>query len=138
MSFLQVHMVLCIVESGMHRYFSRLQVFGYVLKVTEIVFHYGGILIINSQCFLQDVAVKVYFGNQCSEETLLDYKKEVRDDTSCQLDTTLIEHKFLIYSLPCFQVEIMKRLRHPNVLLFMGAVYSQDKSAIVTEFLPRY
>uniref|UniRef100_M1A4W1 non-specific serine/threonine protein kinase n=1 Tax=Solanum tuberosum TaxID=4113 RepID=M1A4W1_SOLTU len=57
-----------------------------------------------------DVAVKVYFGNQCSEETLLDYKKEV---------------------------EIMKRLRHPNVLLFMGAVYSQDKSAIVTEFLPR-
>ncbi|PHU08534.1 Serine/threonine-protein kinase EDR1 [Capsicum chinense] len=57
-----------------------------------------------------DVAVKVYFGNQCNEETLLDYKKEV---------------------------EIMKRLRHPNVLLFMGAVYSQEKSAIVTEFLPR-
>ncbi|XP_015083358.1 putative proline-rich receptor-like protein kinase PERK11 isoform X1 [Solanum pennellii] len=57
-----------------------------------------------------DVAVKVYFGNQCSEETLLDYKKEV---------------------------EIMKRLRHPNVLLFMGAVYSQEKSAIITEFLPR-
>ncbi|KAK4349667.1 hypothetical protein RND71_032422 [Anisodus tanguticus] len=25
-----------------------------------------------------DVAVKVYFGNQCSEETLLDYKKEAR------------------------------------------------------------
>ncbi|XP_060180055.1 uncharacterized protein LOC132609881 isoform X1 [Lycium barbarum] len=57
-----------------------------------------------------DVAVKVYFANQCSEETLLDYKKEV---------------------------EIMKRLRHPNVLLFMGAVFSQEKPAIVTEFLPR-
>ncbi|CAN4077367.1 unnamed protein product [Withania somnifera] len=57
-----------------------------------------------------DVAVKVYHWNQCSEETMLDYKKEV---------------------------EIMKRLRHPNVLLFMGAVFSQEKSAIVTEFLPR-
>ncbi|MCD7450460.1 hypothetical protein HAX54_006530 [Datura stramonium] len=57
-----------------------------------------------------DVAVKAYFGNQCSEDTLLEYKKEV---------------------------EIMKRLRHPNVLLFMGAVFSQEKPAIVTEYLPR-
>lgn len=31
----------------------------------------------------------------------------------------------------------MKKLRHPNVLLFMGAVYSPDRLAIVTEFLPR-
>ncbi|XP_060207133.1 uncharacterized protein LOC132634959 [Lycium barbarum] len=57
-----------------------------------------------------DVAVKVYFGNQCGEATLLDYKKEI---------------------------DIMKRLRHPNVLLFMGAVSSQEKLAIVTEYLPR-
>ncbi|OIT26749.1 PREDICTED: serine/threonine-protein kinase B-raf-like [Nicotiana attenuata] len=57
-----------------------------------------------------DVAVKVYFGNQCCDGTLLEYKKEV---------------------------EIMKRLRHPNVLLFMGAIFSQEKPAIVTEFLPR-
>lgn len=35
------------------------------------------------------------------------------------------------------QIDIMKRLRHPNVLLFMGAVCSQEKLAIVTEFLPR-
>jgi hypothetical protein len=35
------------------------------------------------------------------------------------------------------QVDIMKRLRHPNVLLFMGAIYSQEKHAIVTELLPR-
>ncbi|KAK4363776.1 hypothetical protein RND71_019017 [Anisodus tanguticus] len=35
------------------------------------------------------------------------------------------------------EVEIMKRLRHPNVLLFTGAVFSQEKPAIVTEFLPR-
>ncbi|PSS11436.1 Serine/threonine-protein kinase [Actinidia chinensis var. chinensis] len=59
-----------------------------------------------------DVAIKVYFGSDCSEETLLDYKKEIG---------------------------IMRRLRHPNVLLFMGAVYSREreKLAIVTEFLPR-
>uniref|UniRef100_B9GW76 non-specific serine/threonine protein kinase n=1 Tax=Populus trichocarpa TaxID=3694 RepID=B9GW76_POPTR len=57
-----------------------------------------------------DVAVKIYFGNQYKEETLLDYQKEI---------------------------DIMKRLRHPNVLLFMGAVYSPERLAIVTEFLPR-
>ncbi|MED6149313.1 hypothetical protein PIB30_061230 [Stylosanthes scabra] len=57
-----------------------------------------------------DVAVKVYFGNGYTEETLHDYKKEI---------------------------DIMKRLRHPNVLLFMGAVYSQERLAIVTELLPR-
>ncbi|KAD4178362.1 hypothetical protein E3N88_26953 [Mikania micrantha] len=57
-----------------------------------------------------DVAVKVYFGNQYSEKALQDYNKET---------------------------DIMKRLRHPNVLLFMGSVCSQDKLAIVTELLPR-
>ncbi|KAG6782744.1 hypothetical protein POTOM_012158 [Populus tomentosa] len=57
-----------------------------------------------------DVAVKIYFGNQYKEETLQDYQKEI---------------------------DIMKRLRHPNVLLFMGAVYSPERIAIVTEFLPR-
>ncbi|KAJ0775261.1 putative protein kinase TKL-CTR1-DRK-2 family [Helianthus annuus] len=57
-----------------------------------------------------DVAVKVYFGNQYSEKALQEYNKEI---------------------------DIMKRLRHPNVLLFMGSVCSQDKLAIVTELLPR-
>ncbi|KAJ1376147.1 Serine-threonine/tyrosine-protein kinase, catalytic domain [Sesbania bispinosa] len=57
-----------------------------------------------------DVAIKVYFGNGYTEETLQDYRKEI---------------------------DIMKRLRHPNVLLFMGAVYSQERLAIVTELLPR-
>ncbi|XP_030538214.1 serine/threonine-protein kinase STY8 isoform X2 [Rhodamnia argentea] len=57
-----------------------------------------------------DVAIKVYVGNEYSEDTLQDYKKEI---------------------------EIMKRLRHPNVLLFMGAVYSKERPAIVTEFMPR-
>eukprot|EP01018_Ginkgo_biloba_P004723 Gb_28014 [translate_table: standard] len=35
------------------------------------------------------------------------------------------------------EVRIMKRLRHPNVLLFMGAVTSAPNLSIVTEFLPR-
>ncbi|KAF6154453.1 hypothetical protein GIB67_028345 [Kingdonia uniflora] len=57
-----------------------------------------------------DVAIKVYFGSEYREATLLDYYKEIT---------------------------IMKSLRHPNVLLFMGAVYSPERLAIVTEFLPR-
>ncbi|XP_039122203.1 dual specificity protein kinase shkE-like [Dioscorea cayenensis subsp. rotundata] len=57
-----------------------------------------------------DVAIKVYLGKDYREELLLEYKKEIA---------------------------IMKRLRHPNVLLFMGAVYSPDKLAIVTELLAR-
>ncbi|KAF3448501.1 hypothetical protein FNV43_RR09214 [Rhamnella rubrinervis] len=57
-----------------------------------------------------DVAIKVYFGNQYTEGILQEYKKEI---------------------------DIMKRLRHPNVLLFMGAASSEEQLAIVTEFLPR-
>ncbi|KAI3902165.1 hypothetical protein MKW92_026872 [Papaver armeniacum] len=57
-----------------------------------------------------DVAIKVYMGSDYQESTIQDYKKEI---------------------------SIMQRLRHPNVLLFMGAVYSPERLAIVTEFLPR-
>ncbi|XP_010538797.1 PREDICTED: RGS domain-containing serine/threonine-protein kinase A isoform X2 [Tarenaya hassleriana] len=57
-----------------------------------------------------DVAVKVYFGGDYKVGTWLDCKNEIN---------------------------IMKKLRHPNVLLFMGAVYSQERFAIVTEFMPR-
>ncbi|CAI5948448.1 unnamed protein product [Closterium sp. NIES-65] len=35
------------------------------------------------------------------------------------------------------EIRIMEKLRHPNILLFMGAVASLDHLAIVTEFLPR-
>jgi serine/threonine protein kinase len=35
------------------------------------------------------------------------------------------------------EVSIMRRLRHPNIVLFMGVITSQDNMAIVTEFLPR-
>uniref|UniRef100_M8BWM6 Serine/threonine-protein kinase CTR1 n=1 Tax=Aegilops tauschii TaxID=37682 RepID=M8BWM6_AEGTA len=34
-------------------------------------------------------------------------------------------------------VRIMKRLRHPNVVLFMGAITRVPNLSIVTEFLPR-
>lgn len=36
------------------------------------------------------------------------------------------------------KVQIMKKLRHPNVVLFMGAVTRPPNLSIVTEFLPRY
>lgn len=41
---------------------------------------------------------------------------------------------------PCLncKVRIMKRLRHPNVVLFMGAVTRAPNLSIVTEFLPRF
>ncbi|XP_073158853.1 probable serine/threonine-protein kinase SIS8 isoform X2 [Henckelia pumila] len=35
------------------------------------------------------------------------------------------------------EIQIMKRLRHPNVVLFMGAVTRPPNLSIVTEFLPR-
>ncbi|XP_042055626.1 probable serine/threonine-protein kinase SIS8 [Salvia splendens] len=57
-----------------------------------------------------DVAVKVYTGTQYDEETLADYKKEI---------------------------DIMRRLRHPNVLLFMGASCTKERIAFVTEYMNR-
>ncbi|XP_073111937.1 uncharacterized protein [Elaeis guineensis] len=57
-----------------------------------------------------DVAIKLYLRKDYHEGALLDFKEEI---------------------------SIMKRLRHPNVLLFMGAAYSPERLAIVTEFLPR-
>ncbi|KAI3950989.1 hypothetical protein MKW98_026443 [Papaver atlanticum] len=56
-----------------------------------------------------DVALKVFFKFECSDDLLQSFRQEV----------------FL-----------MKKFRHPNVLLFMGAVTSPHL-CIVTEFLPR-
>lgn len=42
------------------------------------------------------------------------------------------------FSLFQFKVRIMRRLRHPNVVLFMGAVTRPPNLSIITEFLPRY
>ncbi|CAN6469022.1 unnamed protein product [Victoria cruziana] len=57
-----------------------------------------------------DVAVKVFAKQEYSEEIIESFRQEVL---------------------------LMKRLRHPNVLLFMGAVTSPERLCIVTEFLPR-
>ncbi|XP_008797466.2 serine/threonine-protein kinase pakF-like [Phoenix dactylifera] len=57
-----------------------------------------------------DVAVKVFSKQEYSDEVILSFRQEV---------------------------SLMKRLRHPNILLFMGAVTSPQRLCIVTEFLPR-
>ncbi|MBA0588739.1 hypothetical protein Gorai_001831 [Gossypium raimondii] len=63
-------------------------------------------------CFgtLVDVAVKVFSKQEYSDDVIDSFRQEV---------------------------SLMKRLRHPNVLLFMGAVTSPERLCIVTEFLPR-
>ncbi|XP_026460786.1 protein kinase byr2-like [Papaver somniferum] len=60
----------------------------------------------------------------------------------CGSDVALKLFSKLDYSddlLHSFRQEVLliKRLRHPNVLLFMGAVASPEHLCIVTEFLPR-
>ncbi|KAK9058916.1 hypothetical protein SSX86_023764 [Deinandra increscens subsp. villosa] len=57
-----------------------------------------------------DVAVKIFNKQEYPDDMIVSFRKEV----------------FL-----------MKRLRHPNILLFMGAVISPLHLCIVTEFLPR-
>ncbi|KAI3991525.1 hypothetical protein MKX01_017144 [Papaver californicum] len=57
-----------------------------------------------------DVAIKVFFNSDYSEQLLRCFREEVL---------------------------LMKRLRHPNVVLFMGEVISPQHQCIVTEFLPR-
>ncbi|XP_027339916.1 probable serine/threonine-protein kinase SIS8 isoform X1 [Abrus precatorius] len=57
-----------------------------------------------------EVAVKRFLDQDISGESLEEFKSEV---------------------------QIMKRLRHPNVVLFMGAVTRPPNLSIVTEFLPR-
>ncbi|KAJ9559370.1 hypothetical protein OSB04_013984 [Centaurea solstitialis] len=59
---------------------------------------------------VQDVAVKLFVYQEYSDDVILSFRKEVA---------------------------LMKRLRHPNILLFMGAVTSPPHLSIVTEFLPR-
>ncbi|KAL4592416.1 hypothetical protein LXL04_005410 [Taraxacum kok-saghyz] len=57
-----------------------------------------------------DVAVKVFSRQEYSDDVILSFRQEV---------------------------SLMKRLRHPNILLFMGAVTAPQRLCIVTEFLPR-
>lgn len=57
-----------------------------------------------------DVAVKILIDQEIHEERLKEFLREVA---------------------------IMKRLRHPNIVLFMGAVTKHPNLSIVTEYLPR-
>ncbi|KAL0916294.1 hypothetical protein M5K25_013792 [Dendrobium thyrsiflorum] len=57
-----------------------------------------------------DVAVKVFSKQEYSDEMIFSFRQEV---------------------------SLMKKLRHPNILLFMGAILSPERLCIVTEFLPR-
>lgn len=57
-----------------------------------------------------DVAIKVFTEQEYSKELLQSFQEEVA---------------------------IMRKLRHPNILLFMGAVASSGRLCIVSEFLPR-
>ncbi|XP_038719120.1 uncharacterized protein LOC120011982 isoform X3 [Tripterygium wilfordii] len=57
-----------------------------------------------------DVAIKVFSKQEYSDDVIHSFRQEV---------------------------SLMKRLRHPNVLLFMAAVTSPQRLCIVTEFLPR-
>ncbi|KAK8704077.1 hypothetical protein V6N13_047710 [Hibiscus sabdariffa] len=59
---------------------------------------------------LQDVAIKIFPNLEYSDDVINSFKQEA---------------------------SLMKRLRHPNVLLFMGAVTSPQRLCIVTEFLSR-
>ncbi|RZC89835.1 hypothetical protein C5167_035831 [Papaver somniferum] len=64
----------------------------------------------HGQWYGSDVAIKVIFKLEYTDDLLGSFRQEVL---------------------------LMKRLRHPNVLLFMGAAMSPHHLCIVTEFLPR-
>ncbi|OEL32485.1 Serine/threonine-protein kinase CTR1 [Dichanthelium oligosanthes] len=64
----------------------------------------------HAQWYGSDVAVKVFSKQEYSEEMVDTFRQEV---------------------------SLMKKLRHPNIILFMGAVASPERLCIVTEFLPR-
>ncbi|WVZ49702.1 hypothetical protein U9M48_001035 [Paspalum notatum var. saurae] len=64
----------------------------------------------HAQWYGSDVAVKVFSKQEYSEEMIDTFRQEV---------------------------SLMKKLRHPNIILFMGAVASPERLCIITEFLPR-
>ncbi|CAI7728587.1 unnamed protein product [Closterium sp. NIES-54] len=69
----------------------------------------GGLYPVNTR-FWQEVAVKKLIDQEIPADAVEDFKSEVA---------------------------MMHRLRHPNILLFMGAIIDPPHLSIVTEFLPR-
>uniref|UniRef100_A0A0A9DR24 non-specific serine/threonine protein kinase n=1 Tax=Arundo donax TaxID=35708 RepID=A0A0A9DR24_ARUDO len=72
-----------------------------------------------------EVTVKKFLQQDISSDAL----EEFRTETVLWMQNSHIFH--------LAEVGIMKRLRHPNVVLFMGAVTRVPNLSIVTEFLPR-
>ena len=85
----------------------------------------------------QDVAVKILMEQDFHAERFKEFLREVYmlipSNLYCNLPCSSV---ILIFSLR--QVAIMKRLRHPNIVLLMGAVTEPPNLSIVTEYLSRY
>ncbi|KAL0691628.1 hypothetical protein Bca4012_091307 [Brassica carinata] len=82
-------------------------------QIGKVIFHFTGSCgtVHHGLWFGSDVAVKMFSKQKYSEEVIHSFRQEV---------------------------SLMRRLRHPNVLLFMGAVTSPQRLCIVSEFLPRF
>ncbi|GMI70255.1 hypothetical protein like AT5G49470 [Hibiscus trionum] len=80
------------------------------LTIGEKIGHGSCGTVYHGMWFESDVAVKVFSKQEYSDDVIHAFRREV---------------------------SLMKRLRHPNVLLFMGVVVSSERLCIVTEFLPR-
>ena len=75
------------------------------------------------KCRGKDVAVKKLFRQDMNEKTLRDFKKEVE---ICWFEGSSL-----------FGLTRNSQVRHPNIVLFMGACMQQGDFAIVTELLPK-
>jgi PAS domain S-box-containing protein len=80
------------------------------LKVGEQIGQGSCGTVYHAQWYGSDVAIKLFCRQEYSDDLILSFRQEV---------------------------SLMKRLRHPNILLFMGAITSPERLCIVTEFLPR-
>ncbi|KAK6787573.1 hypothetical protein RDI58_016098 [Solanum bulbocastanum] len=103
-----------------------------------------------------EVAVKKFLDQDITGESLEEFRSEFcciiteagnilvpehRSASSSDVLLSLISglqfDLYSLYSSVVCKVRIMKRLRHPNVVLFMGAVTRSPHLSIVTEFLHR-
>ncbi|XP_071721084.1 serine/threonine-protein kinase STY46-like isoform X2 [Rutidosis leptorrhynchoides] len=80
------------------------------LIIKESIGQGSSAIVYHALWYGSDVAVKLLLQQEYYDDVIIHFKKEV---------------------------SFVKRLRHPNILLFMGAVTSRQHLCIVTEFLPR-
>ncbi|KAJ0466816.1 putative protein kinase TKL-CTR1-DRK-2 family [Helianthus annuus] len=94
---------------------------------------------------LMITSADLVFSKASNKEKTKASGEKVRNDMELMLITVLLKEftskfkRYLTKDLPdiVMQVSVMKRLRHPNIVLFMGAVISPNHVCIVTEFLCR-